>query len=518
MCKTPNEGTRMSRLSRMLAPLAASAITLTAISNAAIAEEMTQERVAVAITETIAGHNPYGDAVVLIGSLWCKVYGCLMRYDFETGEPIPFLAESMEPEDDLNWIVKLREDWPRHNGDPVLAEDVVHSIDRVRNDPNSSSAFIVAPIEAAEVVDDLTVRITTDEPTATLRDNLTLLQITSKALYDEHGDEVYRTHPIGAGPYRLADLSIGTHMILERVDDHPMVEPTNPQRIMYRIMAEPEQRVTALANGEIQIAQGVPPQLIDRVEQLPNARVEFANSVEMMFLAMNPSTHPWDVLEARQAAAHAINREGIVRALLGDRATLLDGPVGEGQFGYDPDFTTPYDYDPERARELLESVDLVGTQIDFYTPVGRYTADRQIAEAMVPMLEEAGFTVNLQTPEWATLWSNVQSGGVPFYYMGRGQMLDPSRALRQYFETDGSPRLDYSNPELDEMLQAERAAFDPAERLDLMRQAIALLTEDAPAHFLWLHKMAWGVSDAIDYTPRQADRVDGWDIHIRNAD
>jgi peptide/nickel transport system substrate-binding protein len=132
------------------------------------------------------------------------------------------------------------------------------------------------------------------------------------------------------------------------------------------------------------------------------------------------------------------------------------------------------------------------------------------------MLEEAGFKVNLKTPEWATLWSNVQSGGVPFYYMGRGQMLDPSRALRQYFETDGSPRIDYSNPELDALLQAERAAFDSQERLDLMRKAITVVTEDAPAHFLWLHQMAWGVSDSIDYTPRQADRVDGWDIHIRN--
>ena len=497
--------------------LVAATMMLGASTTALTAQDMTQERIAVAITETITSHNPYGDAVVLVGSLWCKVYGCLMRYDWETGKPIPYLAESFEAEDELNWIVRLRDDWTRHNGDPVLAEDVVHSIDRIRSDPQSSSAFLVQPIASAEIIDDLTVRITTHEPTATLADNLTAVQITSKRLYDEHGPSVYSSHPHGAGPYRLADLSIGSHMVLERVDDHPMVEPSNAQQIMYRIMAEPEARVTALANGEVQIAQGIPPQLVDRTEQLPDARVEFANSVEMMFLAMNPSTHPWDIKEVRQAAAHAVNREAIVRALLGGRATLLNGPVGEGQFGYDPDFITPYDYDPERAKELLESVDMTGVEVDFYTPVGRYTADRQIAEAIVPMLEEVGFRVNLHTPEWATLWSNVQAGGVPFYYMGRGQMLDPSRALRQYFETDGSPRLDYSNPEFDALLRTERATFDTDERNDLMREAIAMVTEDAPAHFLWLHQMAWGVSEAIDYTPRQADRVDGWDIHIRAA-
>ena len=53
----------------------AAALLLGTSSSAIFAQEMTRERVAVAITETIAGHNPYGDAVVLVGSLWCKVYG-----------------------------------------------------------------------------------------------------------------------------------------------------------------------------------------------------------------------------------------------------------------------------------------------------------------------------------------------------------------------------------------------------------------------------------------------------------
>lgn len=479
------------------------------------AEEMTKERIAVGITETIQGYNPYGDAVVLIGSLWCKVYSCLTRFDFEQGRVVPYLAESVEPVDDRVWEVKLRTDWVRHNGDPVRAEDVVHSIERTRNDPNSMRQFVVASIESAQIVDDRTVRITTKESDATLPDNLSLLPVTSKKLYDEYGADADRDHPHGAGPYRLVEISVGNHMILERVDDHPMISPTNPYQIMYRIMAEPEQRVTALSNGEIQIAQGVPPQLVARVDELPNAHAAFANSVEMMFLAMNPSTHPWDVKEARQAVAHAINREAIVAALLGGRATLLDGPVGDGQFGYDPDFRTPYQFDPEKSRALLEAAGLSGVEIDFYTPVGRYTADRQIAEAMVPMLEDVGFKVNLRTPEWATLWADVQAGGVPFYYMGRGQMLDPSRALRQYFETDGSPRLDFSNAEVDSLLQAERRTFDTDRRIATMREAMELITEEAPAHFLWLHQMAWGVSDGIEFTPRPADRVDGWNIYIR---
>ena len=84
------------------------------------------------------------------------------------------------------------------------------------------------------------------------------------------------------------------------------------------------------------------------------------------------------------------------------------------------------------------------------------------------MLTAVGIRTKLQTPEWATLWANVQVGKVPFYYMGRGGVVDPSAALSQYFETGGSPRIGYSNPKLDELLSAERQAFDPAKRKKIL--------------------------------------------------
>ena len=73
------------------------------------------------------------------------------------------------------------------------------------------------------------------------------------------------------------------------------------------------------------------------------------------------------------------------------------------------------------------------------------------------------FAPSCATPEWATLWANVQVGKVPFYYMGRGGVVDPSAALAQYFETGGSPRIGYSNPKVDELLKQERQTFDPAQ-------------------------------------------------------
>ncbi|WP_029375488.1 ABC transporter substrate-binding protein [Oceanicola sp. S124] len=487
---------------------------IAAAGSAALAQDFTDKRVAVAITETISGYNPYADPVVLLGSVWCQVYGCITRYDWEAGEFVPFLAESVETLDELTWEITLPEGLTRHNGDPVLAADIVHSIEYLGSNPGSGKSYLVAGWEKVEAIDDRRVHITTATPDATLRDNLAGVAVTSKALFDEMGDDMFRQAPYGAGPYKLSDISIGEHMIIERNDDHPMVQAQNPRQIMFRIMPEPEQRVTALANGEVQIAQLVPPQLRPRVEGLPNARIETTNSVEMMFLGMSPKTHPWEVKEARQAVAHAINREAIVAAILQGQAKLLDGPVSQGQLGFDPDFKSPYDYNPERARELLASVGLEGVEVTLSTPVGRYTADRQITEAMVPMLEEAGFSVTLDTPEWATLWANVQQGNVPFYYMGRGSMIDPSRALHQYFATGGSPRLGFSNAELDALLAAERAEFDPATRAARMQEAIVKLVDEAPAAFMWQHEMAWGVANGVTFNPHPADQVNGWEILV----
>jgi peptide/nickel transport system substrate-binding protein len=497
----------------VLSSVSVAALTATTLSLAA--QDYTDARVAIAITETISGYNPYADPIVLMGNVWCQVYGCLTRYDFDAGEFVPFLAETVQAIDELTWEVTLPAGLTRHNGEPVLAADIVHSIDYMGNNPGSGKSFLVGGWTKVEAIDDLRVRITTATPDATVPDNLAGVQVTSKALFDQYGDDMFRQAPYGAGPYKMVEVSIGQHMIIERDNAHPMVTPSNPAQIMYRLMPEPEQRVTALANGEVQIAQGVPPQLMQRVRDLPNADLATTNSVEMMFLAMSPKTHPWDVLEARQAVAHAINREAIVRAILQDQATILHGPVSQGQIGFDPNFTSPFDYDPEKARALLQSVGLEGVEVTLSTPVGRYTADRQIAEAMVPMLEEAGFKVTLDTPEWATLWTNVQQGNVPFYYMGRGSMIDPSRAIHQYFATGGSPRIGFSNTELDALLGAERSEFNAEERAKKMQAAIRMLVDQAPAAFMWQHQMGWGVSKDISFQPRPADRADGWEIFVK---
>ena len=478
-----------------------------------------ETRISIGVTETMETFNPYGDSVSLMYSVWCQVLGCLGTYDFDKGQHVGLLVERWEIKDPKNWIFHLRKNNRFHDGSPVTAEDVVHSMHRTRNDPLSKQRQNISAVAGEAVVDKYTVRITTKEPTAPLLDYLfDRVIITSKAVYDKYGPDVAdRQYPVGAGPYKFRELIPGQRLVIGKDPTHPMMKqyPLAPDEVVFRIMREPEQRVTALLNNEIQIAQFVPPHLRERVEKSPNLKINSFHTAEIMFLAMMPKVKPWDNKLVRQAVAYAIDRDTIIRTLLRGEASRLDGPIGMGQYGYDPNLQPKYSYNPEKARELVKQAGYSnGVDVELSTPVGRYTLDKQITEAMVPMLNAVGIRTKLVTPEWATLWANVQVGKVPFYYMGRGGVVDPSAALSQYFETGASPRIGYSNPKVDELLAAERQAFNPEKRKKLLSQAMSLITDEAPAHFLWRHQLLFGMAKNIDYRPLPSERIYAWNMKV----
>jgi peptide/nickel transport system substrate-binding protein len=415
-------------------------------------------------------------------------------------------------------VFHLRKDVKWHDGTGFTAADVVHSVQRIRNDRDSKQKWLVGPVSTVEALDDYTVQMTTKAPTAPLLSYFAnLLIITSKAQYDQFGPEgINQQPPVGTGPYMFRELVPNQRMVIVKNPNWWGGPVNGPDEVVYRIMREPEVRVTALLNGEIQIAQFIPPHMAERIKSSSNTKLASADSIEIMFLAMNPKFKPWDNKLVRQAAAYAIDRDAIIQNVLQGQARRLDGPIGPGQYAYDPNLQPRYTYDPEKARRLLAEAGYPnGVDVELSTPVGRYTQDKQITEAMTAMLNEAGIHTRLLTPEWPTLWSDVQAGRMSFYYMGRGSVIDPGPPLSQYFETGVSPRIDYSNPEIDALFAKERAAFDPAERKQLLGKLMSMLTEEAPAHFLWTHKMLWGLASNIEYTPRPDSRVFAAEIRVK---
>jgi peptide/nickel transport system substrate-binding protein len=130
------------------------------------------------------------------------------------------------------------------------------------------------------------------------------------------------------------------------------------------------------------------------------------------------------------------------------------------------------------------------------------------------MLTAVGIRTKVQALDWSTVWPQIQAGRVPFYYLGRGSLLDPGPALSQYFETGILPRIGYSNPALDALFARERAAFEPADRRRILSQIMSLITEEAPAQFLWTHNEIWGLAKNVDYEPRPDGYIYANEIHV----
>lgn len=502
---------------RTLVSLAGAAALAAAVALPAQAQKKT--RVTVGVTETVGAYNPHSDSVALMYAVWCQVYGCLGTWNFQKAADTGMLAESWEVPDPNTWIFKLKKGIRRHDNQAELtAADVIHSIERIRTDKRSSQTQNVKKIKSAVALDKYTVKVTTDKPTAPLLGYVfDRVMITSKDLYDTHGArDADRKHHYGYGPYKLKKLRTGEAVIIEKNELWPGVKKEWPDELIFRIMREPEQRVTALLNGEIQIAQFIPPHLLDKVRKAEGVRVEEMGSVELMMLLMNPAFPPWDNVKLRQAVAYAIDRDSIIKNVMKGEAIKLTGPIGPLQFGYSKNVKPTYEYNPEKARQLVKEAGYPnGVDVELSTPVGRYVNDKQVTEAMIPMLNAVGIRARLKTPEWSTLWSNVRKGKVPFFYMGRGGMVDPSAALSQYFETGIAPRIKFSSKKVDSLLQKERQTFDIEKRKLYMNQAINALMEEVPAHFLWHQKIHYGVADNVDISIRPDKRLYGYEISVK---
>ena len=480
-----------------------------------------QTTVSVGVTNDFGGWNPYAEITSVVFMIWCQTYGCLGVMDAKTGEFRGVLAERWEVNKDnpTEWTFHLRRGLKRHiDGKELTAEDVVHSVWRNKNDPRTAQSDATSEIAEAIAVDKYTVRFVTKTPDAGLLYSVfDRLIITSKDLWDKHGAQADRKAPWGWGPYVLKDFVVGRQVVIEKNPNWPGIRAENPDRLVFRLIYEDEVRTAALLNGELQIAAFIPPHLMAQVERAPNVVIRSTPSPQIMFLGMNLKHKPWDNKLVRQAVAYAIDRKAIAKNILFDSVDMLEGPIGPGQVGYSPDVTPKPVYDPEKAKQLLVEAGYPnGVEIVFNASNSRYPYDRQLTQAMVPMLEAVGFKVKYQSVDWPTYWADIRRGKQAFYYQGRSSVIDPSQFMAQYFGTGRTPRIGYSDPELDRILVAERAEFDLEKRNELLLKAFNHLQENVPAVFLWRSRMNYGVSKKLDFTPIPTEAVYGTEILVKN--
>src|SRR5215212_340335 len=232
------------------------------------------------------GMHPYANSSSPDYARWSQIYGTLSKYDSEKNDYVPNLAESWSTPDPNTWVIKLQRGVQFHNGNPFTADDVVFSLDRIANDPQSQQAEKVKNIVELTKLDDYTIELKTRVPDAPLMSGLYNVSIVNKALHEQLGSEAADRLAIGTGPYMLREWVPGQRLVLARNPNYQGTPQPTIDEAIYRVIPEAEARVTALLNGEADIIFGVVPQHLERIRASSRADVRGALEVRPGFIAM----------------------------------------------------------------------------------------------------------------------------------------------------------------------------------------------------------------------------------------
>ena len=443
-------------------------------------------------------------------SVLYNVFSNLVKYD-DAGEIVMDLAESYELlEDQVTWEFKIREDAVFHDGTPVTAEDVAWSLTRVMTDESSADYMNFSPLAEAVAVDDYTVHVVSDDPYPIM---LQLLckggaAVLPKAYFEENGEEAWLANPIGSGPYQLTEYVKDDHVTLVPFADYYGEQNPDWEEVIFRVVPESSTRVGELIAGNVDAVNMVIPTEWERVNGNEGTAVVNGPSTRVYQLALKTDKGPTADLRVRQAIDLAIDDQTIVDTILQGAGTPMLTRVPSGVNGCNEDLVGKYNYDPERAKELLAEAGYPdGFSMKIEAPTGRYTMDAEISQAIVAMLSQVGITVDLQLLE-SSAYSNVfsahsaEDGFMTCFGLG---FFDASYGMIGYFGVNTSGESNWNNQEYIDMYYEAEFNMNEEERTQLFQEMQQMVADEVPYAIICQIDNSYGVKDSITMTPRLDD-------------
>ena len=458
--------------------------------------------------------HPYNHSLSPAYGVWEHLMEPLVTLDQERTVYVPKLAESWEFKG-KEWVFKLRKGIKFHDGSPLTSKDVAYSFNRIKTDKKSLQRRQLRDLVEVRTPDDHTVVLVTKKPNVVFLDVLQSRFIMSKAAADKYGKDVDK-HAIGTGPYKLKSFKRDGELVLERNDDYWGSPKPQIKTMVWKKVTEEAARVAALESGQVDVINAVPAHDVARLKKNPKLNILPVPGSRIYFLAINVNHKPWDNKLVRQAANHSIDPYPIVTNIFDGAGFVVEGAGGPQYIGYDPD-AKRRPYDPKKSRELLAKAGYPdGVSVKLYYSAGRYPKDTEVVQAFAAQMKKGGFNVELISQEWVVFWgkSGVNGGKVPFYYIGRGSVIDVNTHLEQYFKTGMSPRIGYSNPEFDKLMDQQQGESDPVKRAKLLHQLGRILKEDSPWVPLWNLADIYGTASNIKWAPRSDERIRTWEMTI----
>jgi len=423
----------------------------------------------------------------------------------------PSLATSWKPLSDTQWEFKLRKGVKFHNGDPLTAEDVKFSIERVtepgKEKKKSPQYGNIRAIKDVRIVDAETIHIVTDKPFPLLLERLVFFPIVPRKHMEKVGDDAFgTTAPVGTGPWKFVEWKRDQYIRLEAFDGHWRGKPAF-KHLVIRAIPEVATQIAEMKTGGVDLIRNVSADLVPELKSHPQTYVSSSPILRVHYVELDMRSAPFDKKLVRQAANYAIDKQAIISKLMGGLGQQVATVVQPKAFGFDGDLK-PYPYDPAKAKTLLAQAGYAnGVDISAHSAFIEF---RPVFEAITQMLTEVGLRTNARMWDPGPAWNKFfqtegKASNAAYGSWGNYSVFDADAVLHPLFHTEpgGWIGKHYTRVEgLDKMIDEARSMVDQPRRRRIYSQIQNLIREEAPAIYLFTQYDTLAINKRVEYAAR----------------
>ena len=428
-----------------------------------------------------------------------SIYEGLVAFD-EKMKIEPRLATNWDiSEDGKTWAFHLREGVTFHSGSPFNAEAVKKNFDRILSGKYKRSSLYTPIVESVEVKDEYTVVFKLKTSFGAF---LNILAHTAGLILDPKGiDEGtdFVRNPSGTGPFMLDEWMQGDYIALKAFDKYWGGKPKLAKAI-FKTIPEDSARGMMIETGEIDVAEQVPPQDVERLKSNKDVDMRVEPSVVVQFLTLNCQDEFLKNVHVRQAIFMAIDREAICKNILMGFATPVDSMVAPLVNGYSE--VEALSYDPEKAKVLLAEagwkddngdgvLDKDGKPLEIKLLThGRNTPALKVPEAVQAYLSQIGIGAKMVVMDWGAFLAETRkpveenTTQISFYgwspSTGDADWVYRPLAMSDQWVPEGANRALYANKEVDEAIMIGFSSVDQEVRRQAYAKAQTIINQEIP--------------------------------------
>jgi peptide/nickel transport system substrate-binding protein len=451
---------------------------------------------------------------VIIGA---NVWDTLVTLDPKTNQYKGNLAKSWKQIDDKTIEFDLREGVKFHNGEEFDADSVVYTLNFVADPANKvTTQANVNWIEKATKLDKYKVRVTTKQVFPAAIEYLAGPVVMHPAkYYAEVGPKGMNAKPVGTGPFKVTSYTPGKSISLERNADYFKDSPKGAPKIgkiEIRFIPDRQTQMAEMLSGGADMIMHVPKDQADQAAKVPHLQVVSGETMRIAFMQLNtldntPSPQLKDP-RVRKAILHAIDRESIVKNIVGAGSRVLHTQCFPSQFGCTDEGAARYPYDPALAKKLLAEA---GHPNGFETEIFAYR-ERNQTEAIINNLQQVGIRAKLTFSQYAAMRDSIRAGKASLTHQtwGSFSVNDVSASIPVWFggESDDVTR----DKETQELLKKGNNSVDPKVRQQAYQQALKRIADNAWSVPLWSLPVYYVATRDLNFSAYPDEMVRFWEM------